>query len=268
MCWERAQHLQHWLHPNEHLVFQPTPVGSVHVDSGTSAVTRDSHVHRDQPSQQALRNQVRCSQLLWQCHVVWHLSEFLLDQRSSKPHAVRGGWGWFLPRSWQAQFLLNLEIAIWAEFCQSNRLLKYCIGQWNSLGSWTKWSIIWNGSFFCSLWVSCLSQLSSLVRLPDLPGQQRSFGSFYSEHVDHGIDQQLWWWQPTPRCPLPMDRAAAIRMCVSHVRAIDPSQGVQFMAWVLQSITDCQGRVPWGGWASWSGWTASFWIWISPFFPF
>ncbi|PKU33468.1 casein kinase i isoform gamma-1 isoform x3 [Limosa lapponica baueri] len=36
----------------------PTPVGSVHVDSGTSAVTRDSHVHRDRPSQQALRNQV------------------------------------------------------------------------------------------------------------------------------------------------------------------------------------------------------------------
>ncbi|XP_010004221.1 PREDICTED: casein kinase I isoform gamma-1 isoform X5 [Chaetura pelagica] len=36
----------------------PTPVGSVHVDSGTSAVTRDSHIHRDRPSQQALRNQV------------------------------------------------------------------------------------------------------------------------------------------------------------------------------------------------------------------
>ncbi|NXF64968.1 KC1G1 kinase, partial [Ciccaba nigrolineata] len=35
----------------------PTPVGSVHVDSGTSAVTRDSHIHRDRPSQQALRNQ-------------------------------------------------------------------------------------------------------------------------------------------------------------------------------------------------------------------
>ncbi|KAM8804526.1 casein kinase I [Eudromia elegans] len=36
----------------------PTPVGSVHIDSGTSAVTRDSHVHRDRPSQQAHRNQV------------------------------------------------------------------------------------------------------------------------------------------------------------------------------------------------------------------
>ncbi|XP_015727812.1 casein kinase I isoform X1 [Coturnix japonica] len=35
----------------------PTPVGSVHVDSGTSAITRDSHIHRDRPSQQALRNQ-------------------------------------------------------------------------------------------------------------------------------------------------------------------------------------------------------------------
>nr|XP_033775859.1 casein kinase I isoform X1 [Geotrypetes seraphini]XP_033775860.1 casein kinase I isoform X1 [Geotrypetes seraphini]XP_033775861.1 casein kinase I isoform X1 [Geotrypetes seraphini] len=37
----------------------PTPVGSVHVDSGTSAITRDSHAHRERPSQQQpLRNQV------------------------------------------------------------------------------------------------------------------------------------------------------------------------------------------------------------------
>ncbi|XP_072469733.1 casein kinase I isoform X2 [Notamacropus eugenii] len=36
----------------------PTPVGSVHVDSGTSAVTRESHAHRERPSQQQpLRNQ-------------------------------------------------------------------------------------------------------------------------------------------------------------------------------------------------------------------
>ncbi|XP_054982819.1 casein kinase I isoform X5 [Sorex araneus] len=35
----------------------PTPVGSVHVDSGASATTRDSHTHREQPSQQPLRNQ-------------------------------------------------------------------------------------------------------------------------------------------------------------------------------------------------------------------
>ncbi|KAM4677429.1 casein kinase I isoform 2-T2 [Discoglossus pictus] len=36
----------------------PTPVGSVHVDSGTSAITRDSHGHRERPSQtQPLRNQ-------------------------------------------------------------------------------------------------------------------------------------------------------------------------------------------------------------------
>ncbi|XP_038274780.1 casein kinase I isoform X2 [Dermochelys coriacea] len=35
----------------------PTPVGSIHVDSGASAITRDSHAHRDRPSQQhALRN--------------------------------------------------------------------------------------------------------------------------------------------------------------------------------------------------------------------
>ena len=76
------RHIQHWLHSKECLVFQPTPVGSVHVDSGTSAITRDSHVHRDRPSQQALRNQVRRSQLLWQCRIVSHLSEFLFNQRS------------------------------------------------------------------------------------------------------------------------------------------------------------------------------------------
>lgn len=49
---------------------QPTPVGSVHVDSGASAVTRESHAHRDRPSQhQPLRNQVifHCSlRKLWQ----------------------------------------------------------------------------------------------------------------------------------------------------------------------------------------------------------
>uniref|UniRef100_A0A9J8CBF0 Small ribosomal subunit protein eS17 n=1 Tax=Cyprinus carpio carpio TaxID=630221 RepID=A0A9J8CBF0_CYPCA len=38
----------------------PTPVGSVHVDSGASAITRESHAHRDRPSQhQPLRNQGR-----------------------------------------------------------------------------------------------------------------------------------------------------------------------------------------------------------------
>uniref|UniRef100_A0A8C9Z717 non-specific serine/threonine protein kinase n=1 Tax=Sander lucioperca TaxID=283035 RepID=A0A8C9Z717_SANLU len=37
----------------------PTPVGSVHIDSGASAVTRESHPHRDRPSQhQPIRNQV------------------------------------------------------------------------------------------------------------------------------------------------------------------------------------------------------------------
>uniref|UniRef100_F6ZCQ7 non-specific serine/threonine protein kinase n=1 Tax=Xenopus tropicalis TaxID=8364 RepID=F6ZCQ7_XENTR len=37
----------------------PTPGGSVHVDSGTSAITRESHGHRERPSQtQPLRNQV------------------------------------------------------------------------------------------------------------------------------------------------------------------------------------------------------------------
>ncbi|XP_053497427.1 casein kinase I isoform X2 [Ictalurus furcatus] len=37
----------------------PTPVGSVHVDSGASAITRESHANRERPSQhQPLRNQV------------------------------------------------------------------------------------------------------------------------------------------------------------------------------------------------------------------
>ncbi|MEE6516597.1 hypothetical protein FKM82_026166, partial [Ascaphus truei] len=40
----------------------PTPVGSVHIDSGTSGITRDSHAHRERPSQtQPLRNQVMSS---------------------------------------------------------------------------------------------------------------------------------------------------------------------------------------------------------------
>lgn len=39
---------------------QPTPVGSVHIDSGASGVTRESHAHRDRPSQHPpIRNQVR-----------------------------------------------------------------------------------------------------------------------------------------------------------------------------------------------------------------
>ncbi|XP_036048545.1 casein kinase I isoform X2 [Onychomys torridus] len=40
----------------------PTPVGSVHVDSGASAITRESHAHRDRPSQQPLRNQTASSE--------------------------------------------------------------------------------------------------------------------------------------------------------------------------------------------------------------
>lgn len=39
---------------------QPTPVGSVHIDSGASAVTRETHAHRERPSQHPpIRNQVR-----------------------------------------------------------------------------------------------------------------------------------------------------------------------------------------------------------------
>lgn len=45
--------------PLSHFPPQPTPVGSVHIDSGASAVTRESHPHRDRPSQhQPIRNQV------------------------------------------------------------------------------------------------------------------------------------------------------------------------------------------------------------------
>uniref|UniRef100_A0A8P4G0J2 non-specific serine/threonine protein kinase n=1 Tax=Dicentrarchus labrax TaxID=13489 RepID=A0A8P4G0J2_DICLA len=40
----------------------PTPVGSVHIDSGASAVTRESHPHRDRPSQHPpIRNQTAVS---------------------------------------------------------------------------------------------------------------------------------------------------------------------------------------------------------------
>ncbi|XP_029490362.1 casein kinase I isoform X2 [Oncorhynchus nerka] len=40
----------------------PTPVGSVNVDSGASAITRESHANRDRPSQQQpLRNQMAAS---------------------------------------------------------------------------------------------------------------------------------------------------------------------------------------------------------------
>ncbi|XP_030043917.1 casein kinase I isoform X1 [Microcaecilia unicolor] len=45
----------------------PTPVGSVHVDSGTSAITRDSHAHRERPSQQQpLRNQTTDRRGAWE----------------------------------------------------------------------------------------------------------------------------------------------------------------------------------------------------------
>ncbi|XP_020949514.1 casein kinase I isoform X1 [Sus scrofa] len=44
----------------------PTPVGSVHVDSGASAITRESHTHRDRPSQQPIRNQVCVGPTLFQ----------------------------------------------------------------------------------------------------------------------------------------------------------------------------------------------------------
>uniref|UniRef100_A0A8C6TIF3 Casein kinase 1, gamma 1 n=1 Tax=Neogobius melanostomus TaxID=47308 RepID=A0A8C6TIF3_9GOBI len=40
----------------------PTPVGSVHIDPGASAITRESHAHRERPSQhQPVRNQTASS---------------------------------------------------------------------------------------------------------------------------------------------------------------------------------------------------------------
>lgn len=46
---------------------QPTPVGSVHIDSGASAITRESHAHRDRASQHPpIRNQVPTLWVSWQ----------------------------------------------------------------------------------------------------------------------------------------------------------------------------------------------------------
>ena len=76
-----------WEQPSRIRVFdcpclQPTPVGSVHIDSAASAITRESHPHRDRPSQhQPMRNPV-CSSAL-------SLGEMLMPVRSCQEERER-----------------------------------------------------------------------------------------------------------------------------------------------------------------------------------
>lgn len=63
---------------------QPTPVGSVHIDSGASAVTRETHAHRERPSQHPpIRNQVR---------------SLFKDKRDDNPRGGTKGFCFFLFR--------------------------------------------------------------------------------------------------------------------------------------------------------------------------
>lgn len=68
---------------------QPTPVGSVHIDSGASAVTRESHPHRDRPSQNPpIRNQVWQVLFLKLC---FSFITFVSENSSDPQSAVRQG---------------------------------------------------------------------------------------------------------------------------------------------------------------------------------
>ncbi|KAF4082906.1 hypothetical protein AMELA_G00133930 [Ameiurus melas] len=67
----------------------PTPVGSVHVDSGASAVTRESHTHRDRPSQhQPLRNQTASSDRrgAWEVQPNRQANSYLTSHLASDRH--------------------------------------------------------------------------------------------------------------------------------------------------------------------------------------
>ncbi|KAI5101348.1 casein kinase I isoform X1, partial [Silurus meridionalis] len=67
----------------------PTPVGSVHVDSGASAVTRESHTHRDRPSQhQPLRNQTASSDRrgAWEVQPNRQTNSYLTSHLASDRH--------------------------------------------------------------------------------------------------------------------------------------------------------------------------------------
>uniref|UniRef100_A0A3B1KKY5 non-specific serine/threonine protein kinase n=1 Tax=Astyanax mexicanus TaxID=7994 RepID=A0A3B1KKY5_ASTMX len=70
-------------------VAKPTPVGSVHVDSGASAVTRESHAHRDRPSQhQPLRNQTAASDRrgAWEVQPNRQANSYLTSHLASDRH--------------------------------------------------------------------------------------------------------------------------------------------------------------------------------------
>ncbi|KAK3533634.1 hypothetical protein QTP70_024042, partial [Hemibagrus guttatus] len=67
----------------------PTLVGSVHVDSGASAVTRESHTHRDRPSQhQPLRNQTASSDRrgAWEVQPNRQANSYLTSHLASDRH--------------------------------------------------------------------------------------------------------------------------------------------------------------------------------------
>ncbi|TSL68264.1 Casein kinase I isoform gamma-1 [Bagarius yarrelli] len=67
----------------------PTPVGSVHVDSGASGVTRESHTHRDRPSQhQPLRNQTASSDRrgAWELQPNRQANSYLTSHLASDRH--------------------------------------------------------------------------------------------------------------------------------------------------------------------------------------
>uniref|UniRef100_A0A8C2LNL4 non-specific serine/threonine protein kinase n=1 Tax=Cricetulus griseus TaxID=10029 RepID=A0A8C2LNL4_CRIGR len=68
----------------------PNPVGSIHVDSGASVITRESHTHRDRPSQQQpLRNQTASSEHRgeWEIQPSWQTNtSFLMCYLAADRH--------------------------------------------------------------------------------------------------------------------------------------------------------------------------------------
>uniref|UniRef100_A0A8C2M9T4 non-specific serine/threonine protein kinase n=1 Tax=Cricetulus griseus TaxID=10029 RepID=A0A8C2M9T4_CRIGR len=67
----------------------PTPVGSVHVDSGASAITQESHTHRDRPPQQPLQNQTASSERPgeWEIQPSWQTNtSFLMSHLAADRH--------------------------------------------------------------------------------------------------------------------------------------------------------------------------------------
>ncbi|XP_076012452.1 casein kinase I isoform X1 [Genypterus blacodes] len=67
----------------------PTPVGSVHIDSGASAVTRDSHPHRDRPSQHPpIRNQTAAADRrgAWEVQPTRQTNSYLTSHLAADRH--------------------------------------------------------------------------------------------------------------------------------------------------------------------------------------